>query len=72
MAEQDDAFAPQNIGPITYITLARIYDVLVAILAVQSPERHRDLLEAHAKGLLLGPSPVFEGIFVTDEINPNL
>ena len=65
-----DAFSPDNIGVVHFIVQARILDTLYAILAHHNPDGHRDLLEAHAQGLLLGPSPLFAGQFLTDEMNP--
>ena len=65
----NDGLAAENIGVVTFIQLSRIYDVLLAILADSNEEMHLELLQAHAAGLLLGPSPVFQGRFLTDEQN---
>jgi hypothetical protein len=67
--EDADAFSPDNIGVVQFIVLSRILDTLYALHRVQDPEGHVELLEAHAQGLLLGPSPSFQGTFLTDEIN---
>lgn len=67
--EDADAFSPENIGVVQFIVLSRILDTLYALHQVQDPEKHVELLEAHAQGLLLGPSPTFQGLFLTDEIN---
>jgi hypothetical protein len=67
--EDTDAFSPENIGVVQFIVLSRILDTLYALHQVQDPEKHVELLEAHAQGLLLGPSPTFQGLFLTDEIN---
>lgn len=67
--EDQDAFSADNIGVVGFITNARILDCLYALLRVQDPAAHTELLEAHAQGLLLGPSPVFQGLFLTDEVN---
>lgn len=64
-----DAFAPDNIGVVHFIVLSRILDTLYALHNLQDPKGHLELLEAHSKGLLLGPSPEFQGLFLTDEIN---
>lgn len=54
---------------LNFIMLSRIYDVLMAQLAKDHPETHRDLLAAHMSGLILGTEPWMNGQFVTDEVN---
>lgn len=67
--EAFDAFAPENIGVVNFIQLGRIYDTLMAILQNLSPEDAEILLKTHFEGSLMGPSPRFNGNFVTDELN---
>jgi len=64
-----DPFAPENVGAIAYITQARIYDVMIAILMELNEEAANNLLEIHSHGALVGPSPSFVGNFITDELN---
>lgn len=70
----DDPFSPENVQVLQYITLARIYDVLMASLTLENPETANQILELHRVGKLLGPPPGFTGEFmyvtapaVTDE-----
>jgi hypothetical protein len=67
--DENNAFSNENFNVVLFTTQARILDVLYALLQDANPGKHRDLLEAHANGLLLGPAPVFEGRFITDEEN---
>lgn len=64
-----DAFSESNIGVVQFIVLSRILDTLYALHNHFDPAKHMELLEAHAQGLLLGPSPTFQGLFLTDEVN---
>lgn len=64
-----DAFSPDNIGVVQFIVLSRILDTLYALHNHFEPGSHLELLEAHAQGLLLGPAPTFQGMFLTDELN---
>lgn len=66
---KEEAEFVASIPIMQFITTARILDTLYALLEVQSPAKHLDLLEAHSKGLLLGPSPAYTGRFMTDEAN---
>jgi hypothetical protein len=68
-SENPDPFAPENVGAIAYITQARIYDVLVAILMELNEDAANNLLEIHSHGAVVGPSPSFVGNFITDELN---
>lgn len=52
-----------------FILSARIYDVLMALLQIQNPEYARDLLEMHASGTVVGPTPAFNGVFLTNIMN---
>jgi hypothetical protein len=67
--EEFDPYAPENIGGLQFITLARIYDALMGIYSHLNPGAAKDLLELHASGVLVGSAPIFEGNFVTDIIN---
>lgn len=60
-----DPFSPENIQILQYITLARIYDVLVTNLTKTDPEAANQILELHRTGKLLGPPPGFDGTFLT-------
>jgi len=64
-----DPFAPENIGVLHFIIQARIYDVLMALLKESNPAAHRDLLELHMGGSLLGAEPFFNGQFITNLLN---
>ena len=64
-----DAFSDNNYRVIQFTTLARIYDVLVALLKETNPDTAREILEVHYNGGLLAPSPSFAGTFLTDEQN---
>lgn len=65
----NDPYSSENIGVIQFIMLGRIYDTLMALLTDANPQRASDLLEMHSKGVLMGPSPFFNGTFITDEVN---
>lgn len=70
--EEDDAlnaFGPENAPGVSLIVLMRIYDVLMALLRNQDAAVAKDILEKHSQGLLLGPSPWTNGVFITDVIN---
>ena len=55
----DSVFHPDNIGPVTVIQLTRIYDALMALLAIVDPDKAIKMAEAHAKGITLTPAPAF-------------
>jgi hypothetical protein len=65
MAEQNpepptnSVFHPDNIGPVTVIQLTRLYDAVMALLAIVDPEKAVMMAEAHAKGITLTPAPAF-------------
>lgn len=64
--ETADPFSPANLPVVHFIVQARIYDVLMALLTHLNPEVARDLLEVHATGDFMGPSPAMSGKFITD------
>lgn len=68
LGETYDAFAPENIGTVHFIQLGRIYDVLMGIYTHLNPVAAENLLNLHLEGSLMGPSPLFNGKFVSDEI----
>lgn len=61
----EDPFSEENIKILHFITLARIYDVLMAMLTETSPETAKKILDLHASGKLLGPPPNMSGEFLT-------
>lgn len=65
----DDAFSEENLRVVNFILLGRIYDVLMGLLTEANSSAAADLLELHAGGSLLGPSPSFNGAFITDLMN---
>lgn len=65
--EDIDPFAPGNVEVLQYITLARIYDVLMVQLQASNPEIAAQVLEHHKAGTLLGPQPVLNGTFLSDD-----
>lgn len=67
--ESDDPFSAHNLAIQQFITTARVYDCLLALIRLQSPDTARDLLELHAAGHLLATAPGFSGVFLTDEMN---
>lgn len=64
-----DPFSPDNAVMMNFIVQARIYDVLMALLAESNNTLHMELLKLHAAGAFMGPSPAYNGNFVTDELN---
>lgn len=66
-ARVDDPFAPENIGILQFIMLARIYDLLMIDLNESRPEVANKVLEAHRKGAILGSAPVLSGQFLQSE-----
>ena len=65
-SDEEDPFAPENVGYILFTQQARIYDVLMAILTSVDSTAANRLLQAHHNGDFLGPSPHFSGRFYTD------
>ncbi len=61
-----DAFAPENIGFIHFIQLARLYDVGMALLTASDPNAAKTLLDIHSRGDLLGGAPTFSQVFMSD------
>jgi hypothetical protein len=55
----NSVFHPDNIGPVTVIQLTRLYDAVMALLAIADPEKAIKMAEAHAKGITLTPAPAF-------------
>lgn len=66
---EDDPFSFENMPMMNFIMQARIYDVLMALLTEANKDLARQLLELHASGAMMGPSPAFSGNFVTDSLN---
>ena len=62
-----DPFSPENIGILHFVTLSRIYDVLMADLGERNPEVMNRIFEVHASGGLVGPPPDFSGVFLSAE-----
>lgn len=63
----DDPFAEENIGVVTFIMLARIYDVLLADLETRDEGAVKEILSAHSKGHLLSVPPILSGRFLAQE-----
>ena len=59
MKEQDpeEKFEDQNFSPATYVTLARIYDLLAVIALVANPVAAQKVLNLHEAGKLYGSDP---------------
>lgn len=57
--ESNSVFHPDNIGPVTVIQLTRIYDALMALLAIVDPDKAMRMAEAHAQGITLTAPPAF-------------
>lgn len=59
---QDSNSIDQNIGVVTYIMLARIYDALCIIGdGVGKGEEILKMVEMHKNGYFLGPEPAING-----------
>lgn len=54
-----DAFAPENFNMVLLIQMMRVYDILLALLAVQDPTKATQLAEMHEQGLTFTPAPAF-------------
>jgi hypothetical protein len=54
-----DAFAPENFNVVMLIQMMRVYDVLLALLSVDNPQKAAQLAEMHEKGLTFTPAPAF-------------
>lgn len=67
--EEVDPYSEENIKVLQWVTQARIYDVLLAILHELNKEVSDDLLEIHGNGALMSTAPVFTGMFISDEVN---
>lgn len=57
--EGRDAFAPENFQMVLLIMLMRLYDINLALLAVDNPKKAQQLAEMHEKGLTFTPHPAF-------------
>ena len=66
---EHDPFSEENIRVSNFILLNRIYDVLMGLYQEANPDKARDLLELHLAGNIMGPSPAFNGNFITDLVN---
>lgn len=66
---EQDPFSQENAPMMNFIMQARIYDVLMALLTEENKDLAKQLLELHANGAIMGPSPAFSGNFVTDSLN---
>lgn len=55
----NSVFHPDNIGPVTVIQLTRIYDAMMALLAIVDPDKAMRMAEAHAQGITLTAPPAF-------------
>lgn len=51
------------------ITQMRLYDVLMGIYTHLAPDKARAVAEIHSQGGLVGASPAFMGLFLTDKVN---
>lgn len=69
MSETIDPYSPENIGTVQFIVMARLYDVMMALLREANPDAARDLLELHQAGVLVGGGPWFGGTFLSDVMN---
>lgn len=65
--ETEDPFAPENIGILHFIMLARIYDVLMLDASKTNPEAAKQLAELHRQGHIAGPAPVLSGRFILSD-----
>ena len=68
MSEQDP-FSEDNYRIIQFVQLSRIYDALVTLIQIQDPTAAAHLLEVHAQGGLVAPSPDYSGEFLWDTAN---
>jgi hypothetical protein len=57
--ETQDAFDPANFQMVLLIQMMRTYDILLALLAVQDPQKAVELAGMHEKGLTFTPNPSF-------------
>jgi len=55
----NSVFHPDNIGPVTIIQLTRIYDAMMALLAIADPDKALRMAQAHAQGITLTAPPAF-------------
>jgi hypothetical protein len=54
-----DAFSPDNFQMVMLIQMMRTYDLLLALLSVQDPDKATKLAAMHEKGLTFTPAPAF-------------
>lgn len=64
-----DPFHPDNYNEIQFTQLSRIYDVLLTIVQLENPTAAARLIEAHSKGTLVAPAPLFSGEFLFNTAN---
>lgn len=55
----NSVFHPDNIGPVTVIQLSRIYDAIMALLAIVDADKATRMADAHAQGITLMAPPAF-------------
>lgn len=58
-SRSSDAFDPANFNVVMLIQMMRVYDVLLALLSVDNPQKAAQLAEMHEKGLTFTPAPAF-------------
>lgn len=54
-----DAFAPENFNKVMLIQTMRIYDLLLALLSIENPQKAAQIAEMHEAGLTFTPEPSF-------------
>lgn len=70
LTEDDDETGPvEETLQYHLIVSMKTYDVLMAILKELNAVAARQILEIHANGGVVGPSPNFSGAFITDYLN---
>jgi hypothetical protein len=58
-AGSEDAFHPNNFGPVLLIQMMRLYDIGIALLSVQDPVKAEQLILMHEQGITFTPAPAF-------------
>ena len=66
---EQNPFEGSEYNMVQFVQLSRIYDVLMTLVQIQSPTACERLLEAHAEGHLVNPSPQYTGEFLFDSLN---
>ena len=72
MTTNGDPFSGSEYNMVQFVQLSRIYDVLMTLVQIQDPTAASRLLEAHAEGHLVSPSPQYTGDFIFDAVNAAL